>query len=290
MVETKSSLTTSRMRALNAVLEEGSYSAAARQLGLTQPAVSQSIQDLEKAYNVQLFEKRGRHLIPTKFCLELAPVVDQIIRLEETAEVMFKRGEAVEKGVLRISFGNLMPGLQLISKFQKKYPKIQVQAEYAIASDAIDTVMESRADIGILPNVPNDGRFRTKICLTQTLVALIPLGHPLASQEQISLRDLMYEKLIFQKKGSATQRVVDDGFRDLGLKPTASLVLEKGSEVYEAVASGLGVGFLWEKGTSRKDGARRKPITEITSTYNEMVFAKSDNKSALVDLFFSAVD
>ncbi|MAO55112.1 MAG: LysR family transcriptional regulator [Rhodospirillaceae bacterium] len=284
------SLTAARMRAFNAVVDEGNYSAAARRLGMSQPAVSQAIQDLEKSFSVKLFERRGRSLVPTHLALELAPISSEIGRLEDAARVLLQRSERLETGVLRVGLGSLMPGMAIIGAFQKRFPNIQVQVEYAIFSDIIDAVMAGRADLGILPDVPKDGRFRTKVCLTQEVVALIPHGHPLASNTTVTLADLMVERLIFQKRGSATQKVVDKAFRTAGLAPHASLVLETGGEVYEAVANGLGVGFLWRHGTSRRDGARRVPVVEIDAPYEEVVFRRADQANPIVDMFFDATD
>lgn len=284
------SLTAARMRAFNAVVDEGNYSAAARRLGMSQPAVSQAIQDLEKSFSVKLFERRGRFLVPTHLALELAPISSEIGRLEDAARVLLQRSERLETGVLRVGLGSLMPGMAIIGAFQKRFPNIQVQVEYAIFSDIIDAVMAGRADLGILPDVPKDGRFRTKICLSQEVVALIPHGHPLASSATVALADLMDERLIFQKRGSATQKVVDKAFRKADLSPYASLVLETGGEVYEAVANGLGIGFLWRYGTSRRDGARRVPVAEIDVLYEEVVFRRADQANPIVDMFFDATD
>ena len=212
-------LTSARIRALDAVVDEGSYSAAARRLGMTQPAVSQAVQDLERAFSVQLFERRGRRLVPTDFCLELAPITAEITRLEETAQSLLMRGERMETGILRVGFGNLMPGMALIGAFQKRFPRIQVQAEYGLYSDIMESIVDRRADVGILPNVPGDSRFHQKVCLTQSVVALVPLGHRLAMLEKVSIADLGAERLIFQKRGSATQKVVDSDFAAAGVAP-----------------------------------------------------------------------
>lgn len=280
------SLTTSRVRALNAVLDEGSYSAAARKLGLSQPAISQAVQDLERAYSVTLFQKRGRQLVPTDLCLELADITAGIQRLEDDASHILSRGEKIEAGMLRIGLGSLMPGMSIIGAFQKRFPKIQVEVDYAMHAEIIDAVLEQRVDIGVLPNVPKDGRFTSQTYLTQDVVALVPLGHRIASIPSVSITELANENLIFQKKGSATQRVVDAAFRkaDINIRPV--LFLETGSEVFEAVANGLGVGFMWRHGTSRQDGARRISINEINATHEEVIFRRSDTKNALVDLFF----
>lgn len=280
------SLTTSRVRALNAVLDEGSYSAAGRKLGLSQPAISQAVQDLERAYGVSLFQKRGRQLVPTDLCLELADITAGIQRLEDDASHILNRGEKIEAGLLRIGLGSLMPGMSIIGAFQKRFPKIQVEVDYAMHAEIIDAVLDQRVDIGVLPNVPKDGRFASQTYLTQDVVALVPLGHRIASIPSVSIKELENEKLIFQKKGSATQRVVDAAFRkaDINIRPV--LFLETGSEVFEAVANGLGVGFMWRYGTTRQDGARRVSINEINATHEEVIFRRSDTKNTLVDLFF----
>jgi len=290
MRETKTSLTASRLRALNAVFDEGSYSAAARALKMSQPAVSQAVQDLERAFNVELFKRRGRRLVPTDICMELAPLTEEIRRLEDATLLVLQRGERLETGVLRVGIGNLMPAMALLGAFQQRFPNIQVQVEYAIFANIMDAVHERRVDVGILPNVPKDGRFHRQVCLTQDVVALIPMGHPLAAAQQVSLTELMGERLIFQKQGSVTQKVVDAAFAEAGLTPRPSLIFETGGEVYEAVANGLGVAFMWRHGTSRKDSVKRIPIVEIQASYDEFVFRRADTKSPVVDMFFATID
>lgn len=281
------SLTSSRIRALNAVVYEGSYSAAARRLNLSQPAISQAVQDLERAFKVELFKRRGRRLTPTELCIELSAITSDIQRREDEATLLLTRGEKLESGVLRIGLGSLMPGMQLIGAFQKSFPKVQVEVEYAIHANIIDAVIEQRVDVGILPNVPKDGRFHRLVCLTQDVVALVPPSHPLAGAAQLSVTDLAGEKLIFQKKGSATQRVINAAFKKANMDPRPALVLETGSEVFEAVACGLGIGFLWRYGTSRKDGAHRVSIAEVENTHDEVVFRRKDSTNAIVEMFFS---
>lgn len=280
------SLTSSRIRALNAVLDEGSYSGAARALNISQPAISQAVQDLEQSFGIRLFSKRGRQLVPTDLCLEIAEKSAGIQRLEDDISHILRRGENVESGRLRVGLGSLMPGMAFIGTFQRQFPNVQVDAEYDMYTEIIDSVLEHRVDIGVLPNIPGDGRFLSQVCLRQDVCALVPTDHRYAHRPSLGIRDLAQERLIFQRKGSATQRVVDQAFRRVGVHPKPVLYLQTGSEVFEAVANGLGIGFLWRHGTSRQDGARRITIDEIEDTHEEVVFCRSDNSNQLVDLFF----
>ena len=283
-------LTASRVRALNAVIDEGSYSAAARRLGMSQPAVGQAIHELEKAFNVQLFERRGRHLVPSELCLELAPIVADIQRLEDEALLILDRGEKLETGVLRVGLGNSMPGMAVIGGFQQRFPKIQVLVELGNFADIIGAVQDYRVDVGILPNVPEDGRFFRKVCLTQDVVAIVQVGHPLAARNTVAIAELMQHRLIFRSQGSSTQRVVDRVFKEAGFEPRPAIVLETRDGVYEAVANGLGVGFMWRHGTSRADSVRRVSIGEMATSYDEVIFRRADTANPIVDMFFATSD
>lgn len=283
-------LTASRLRAFAAVADEGGYAAAARRLGISQPAVSQAVQDLERAFGVRLFERRGRGVVPTELCLELAPIAAEIQRLEDAAVRLLQRGEQLESGTLRVGLGNSMPGMALIGEFQRRLPTLQVQVEFGNFSTIIDAVLEQRVDVGLLPNLPTDRRFHRKVCLVQEVVALAPAGHPFAGRAAVRLRDLATERLIFRSAGSSTQRVVDRAFRAAGLAPRPAMVLETRDGVCEAVANGLGVGFIWRHGTSRADGVHRVRVAEMSETFEEVLFRRADMRNPIVDMFFDATD
>ena len=93
--------------------------------------------------------------------------------------------------------------------------------------------------------------------------------------------------MIFRSKGSSTQGVVDRVFRRAGVKPIPLLVLDTRNGVYEAVANGLGIGFMWRNGTSRTDRARKIRVLELLRTHLEHIFHLADNDNALVHAFSS---
>lgn len=282
-------LSSVQLRALNTVIEEGSYSAAARRLGMTQPAISQAIRKLQESFDVKLFEQRGRHLVPTDLGLELSLVTAQMQKLEKEALLLLQRGKALEKGTLRVGLGNSMPGMALIGEFKRSFPKIQVDVQLGNYSNIIDNVMERNVDVGILPNVPDDGRFFRHVCLKQQVVAIAPPSHPLIHQDEVSLVELSRYPLIFRSQGSSTQRVVDQGLRIANLGVVPELILETRDGVCEAVANGLGVGFMWSHGTSRENGIIKIPVNELRKSYEEVVFRRGDAKSKIINAFFNSI-
>ncbi|MEQ8348588.1 MAG: LysR family transcriptional regulator [Sneathiellaceae bacterium] len=283
-------LTAARLRAFNTVTEEGSFSAAARRLGMSQPAVSKAVRELELAFGVRLFEARGRALVPTDLALELAPLALEIGRLEAAALQLLRRQELLDSGTLRVGLGNAMPGIALIGAFQRRLPKVHVQVAFANSSGIIDAVLENRVDVGLLPNLPQDSRFLRKVCLVQKVVAVIPLDHRLAGAASVSLAALAAEPLIFRSTGSSTQRVVERAFRVAGLAPQPIMVLDTRDGVCEAVANGLGIGFIWRFGTSRTDGFRRVPVAEIDDNFEEVLFRRADARNPLAEMFVQSAE
>jgi len=93
--------------------------------------------------------------------------------------------------------------------------------------------------------------------------------------------------MIFRSKGSSTQGVVDRVFRHAGVKPIPLLVLDTRDGVYEAVANGLGIGFMWHNGTSRTDRTRKIRVSELLRTHPEHIVHLADNDNALVHAFSS---
>lgn len=279
-------LTLSRLRALHAVVETGGFSAAARRLGQSQASVSQQLRDLEAAFSVSLLERRGRELVPSALCLRLYDIAGRILTGEAEALHVLTRHRDLLDGELRVGLGNAMPGMALLDRFQKLCPGIELQIEMGSWGRILDAVTEGRVHLGILPDVPGDGRFRRQACARQCVVAVVPPGHALATRDMVRCADLMQERLIFRARGSSTQKVVDEAFRRSGLKPRPAIVLDTRDGVFDAVANDLGVGFMWDRGTSRVGGFVQVPCEEMAAERIEYIFARQAGGNTLVDLFF----
>ena len=119
----------------------------------------------------------------------------------------------------------------------------------------------------------------------QDVVAIVAEDAPLAQLTQTSCSELVRHPLIFRTATSSTQRVVDRGFRSSGLAPRPTMVLDTRDGVHEAVANGLGIGFMWEFGSSRKDGIRKLRVVDFEQSHPEHVFHLTGRASPLVRAF-----
>lgn len=278
-------LTSARVRAFNAVLETGSFSAAAKKLGLSQPAITQSVREIERMADVTLFERRGRAVVPRPICTELYRLTSESERCETAALRLLKQHANLETGTFQIGLGNSMPGMALIGEFRRRFPGVQVRVELGPWAKIIAAVVEQRVDVGVLPNVPDDGRFLRTVCVKQDVVAIVAEDSPLAQLAQTSCAELMRHPLIFRTATSSTQRVVDRGFSGGGFEPRPTMVLDTRDGVHEAVANGLGTGFMWEFGSSRKDGIRKLRVVDFDQSHPEHVFHLAGRTSPLISAF-----
>jgi DNA-binding transcriptional LysR family regulator len=280
------SLTSARIRTINAVYDAGTFSAAARRLGISQPAVTQQVREVEADFGVKLFDRRGNGLVPTAICRQLAAVTMRIQSAESEAVAILRQHEMLSGGELRIGLGNSMPGMKLVGAFMRGYPNITIQIEMGSWASILDAIVDQRVDVAVLPEVPDDGRFRRAVCLRQRVVAIVHAQHDLARRGTTSCAELARERVIFRTRQSSTQRVVDHALRAVGVTVSPVMTLDTREGVLEAVANRIGIGFIWEHGSSRTDTIVRLNVAELSSELPEYIFCLSENRSTLVERFF----
>ncbi|TNE67892.1 MAG: LysR family transcriptional regulator [Rhodobacteraceae bacterium] len=285
--EILSVLTLSRLRALNAVMETGSFSAAARRMGVSQATVSQQIRDLERALGTDMFKRAANDMVPTRLCQQIYPLSREIEDGGSQIAELLNQHHSMDSGELRIGLGNPLPGMALIRRFRDRFPGVEVKIEIGSWGRIVEAVGEGRVDIGVLPEPPEQARFQRRKIQSQSVVVIVPPSHPLASRSAISCAELAAERLIFRTQGSSTQRVVDDAFRRAGIMPRPSIVMDTRDGVLDAVTQALGVGFMWSKGASRPADLVQIPCGEMHRERDDYVFSLSGISTPLTKAFMA---
>ncbi len=283
------SLSLTALKVLCTVAETGSHSAAARQLGLTQPGVSHHLRGLEKAYSVQLFRRINGRMVATPFCERICDAADHLLSEHVALEGMLRNHGSLRHGELSVGMGNAMPGMSLVAAFSKAYPDVSLRITTGSFQTVMRAVLDQSVDIGILPNVPRDGRFRRKVLQSNRVVAIASRDNALVARREVTARDLAGQRLIFRAEGSSTQKVVNRYFQSHGLAPKAYLTLDTRDGVYEAVANGMGIGFVWKTSTGRGDDVAQIALSGLNAISEEVVFAPSHRDMQTVDAFFNLV-
>ena len=257
-----------QLLSLREVVREGSFTAAARTLHMTQPAVSLHIKGLEKELGTRLMERdvRGVRLTPAGEVLLQA--AEMVLATTDEAVRRIREMEAPERGTVLLACGDTV-ALRLLPPVLRAFRTLRPQAEIAIRNHGsrriLELVLRREVDLGIVTRPPwLDPALWARTLLEEPFELALPPGHPLAGEETVPLSMLEGEPAIFLAKPSETRAQIDRGLRDAGARPT--VVMESGNlEVVKAyVADGLGISLLPAMGITAQDRARLvlKPVPE----------------------------
>ena len=249
------------LHTFRAVVETGSITAAAAQLGLSQPGLSRQIQRLERDLGVTLLERTSRGVRVTD---EGRPVLDfahsALSQYEELLEGL--QGELPVSGEVRI-VASTTPGEYLVpgtaAAFGDQYPLVRAVVQVTDSAAVPVELIERRWDVGFV-GTPSDLDGLTQIPVARDEVILaVPGSHEFAAQAEIDVHRLEGERLIQREDGSGTRRTVVQALAARGLSLPAdnsALTLGSTQAVLSAVDSGLGVGFVTLKALERHRSER----------------------------------
>ncbi|MEQ9153361.1 MAG: LysR family transcriptional regulator [Parvibaculum sp.] len=262
----------SQLRVFNAVARHASFSAAAAELGISQPAVSAQIRSLEREHGAQLCERSRKGVTLTELGRELFRATQRLDDLLDESAQILGQSAALARGSLTVTAGAPNPAMALIARFRAAHPAVNLTVRFGDWNEVVQNVADRTADVGILTEAPGSEPFMRVPCAPLRLVALVPAGHPIAERAEISLSALSRERLILRTGTSITQRSLEGVARQAGIELTPALVLGSREAVFEAVAAGIGIGFAFDQASSRRDGLARVAIAEAAEPFEEYVF------------------
>ena len=241
-----SRLTFRQLQIFQAVFRLRSYSKAAEFIGLTQPAVSAQIRQLEQALDQTLFNYSGRTLHTTPAGESLAQAIKRIFDEFNHLEMELSDMRGSLRGELKISCVSsaqyVMPWL--LARFRKAHPDIQVKLQVVNRIQAIDSVMAQRSDLSILSMVSPQRDLGFIPFLANQLVPVIPCEHALAQQSHITPDILLEQPLLVRETGSGTRTVVDDYYTQVRVTPKQLIELGSLEAIKAALAENMGVSIL----------------------------------------------
>ncbi len=237
-----------QLRAFCMTARIGNISQAAEALFQSQPTVTLQIQALEREMNITLFERRGPHisLTPEGAILQkiAQPLVDGIEGLEENFHAHF--GE-LNQGQLNIAAGEstilyILP--DFIKRFSTIYPGIQIKLHNVTGRDGMSMLRADEAElaVGSMLEVPDDISYHPSMSYLPTLIT--PLDHPLATKQELCLKDICPYGLILPPRHLATWRMLELVFNQQGLEFKVSLEAGGWEIIKKYVALDMGISIV----------------------------------------------
>lgn len=246
-----------------AVVEEGSFSGAAKALGRTQPAVSQVIGRLEDELGQRLFERPARRGGMTDAGKALVEYAQRLITVREQARVALEDVRALRAGRLAIAANELtcLYLLPVLDRFRRLYPGVSVTVQRSLASRVPASVLDYAVDLGVTTYRPAEPGLRAVVVYRDQLVFVVPPSHPLARRPEVSITMLGSESFVAHHVASPFRDRVVEAFRTHRVALQMPVEMPTIDAIKRFVALGHGVALL--PGISVEDELRRGELVRV---------------------------
>ncbi|KTT14703.1 LysR family transcriptional regulator [Pseudacidovorax intermedius] len=187
-----------QMRAFAAVARAGSFTAAARQVNLTQSAVSMLVQQLEETLGLQLFD-RGQRVTLTEAGRQLLPlarrILDDLQQMVEGASDL----RSLRTGLLRVVAPQMLACTwvaAVLGTFEAAHPEVGLRMADATADEVVGIVRRGEAELGVGPERPTGEDVARTFLMDVPIRLVCPVGHPLAQRKAVAWDELRYERWV----------------------------------------------------------------------------------------------
>ena len=245
------------------VIEKGSFTVAAEELGYSQSAVSQTVHGLETECGTKLIHRSHDGISLTEDGKAYLPYIQAIVNAEENLKDKKKEmsglvDETVRIGTITSVSRNLLPAL--IQKFHVAYPHVHFALRQGDYDEIHAWIKDGSVDFGFLnPEYFNDLNF--DVIYRDTMVAVLSKSHPLAEKKVVTLKELAKEEFILLDEG--TNSVPLKAFTAHGLQPHLEYTIYDDYSILAMVRQNMGVSILYRLVVSGfSQGIVWKPIKE----------------------------
>ncbi|MCX5848164.1 MAG: selenium metabolism-associated LysR family transcriptional regulator [Deltaproteobacteria bacterium] len=245
------SITIQQMEAIISLVEERSFSRAAKRMLLTQPALTKNIKNAEDYIGVRLVNRSSAGISLTPEGKIIYDYAQRMVKLRDEAKTKIIKlhentGGNIYIGASTIPATYILP--RALSAFSKTNPDIRIYIKTADSEEAMNMVLDNEVEIGCIGKKPLNKKLTAEPLWKDRLVLIVPKLHPWRKKKSIMLPELLNEHFVIREKGSATRELFESC-----LKESKSISLsqfnirgELGSSeaIKEAVIAGLGVSVI----------------------------------------------
>ena len=230
--------------------ECGTFSEAGRNLHLSQPAISQKIDSLQRHFGTKLFVRHGRSMRLTEAGQVLKPMAKELIgfahRLEET--MVSLQGEVVGEMTIGCSTASgkyLLPGL--IAAFRQHYPMVRINVQVTSRNSVLEKLAVGDVALGVSSKRIDQRDLEYRDFFTDDVILIVPADHPWSEYARIYPDDLLDEPIILREELAGTREVLFDALRQQDIYPemlNVAMELGNAEAICMAVEEKIGVAFV----------------------------------------------
>lgn len=238
-----------QLEAFYLVIKRGSFTKAAEELNVTQPAITIQVKALEKSLNLKLFQQVGKRIQLNEAGELLYQYAEKIFDLVSEAEEKMRDFKKLIRGTLRIGTTKnyaryIMPSI--LSEFQKRFPRIKVILEEGNSESMAKSVAEMKNELAIIAQLNLDRKIRSRFFSTVEFVLVASPEHRFSKKEIVSLRELNGEPVILREKGSGSREAILRKFQEYGIWPSVIIEASSLDFIVKYVKQNKAVSFMFQ--------------------------------------------
>jgi DNA-binding transcriptional LysR family regulator len=233
-----------QIRSFNAVTKHRSFTKAAKILNVSQSAISEQVKSVESRFKIKLFIRNGSGILLTDYGKKLYDITKDIDDIHEQALNLLKSSNRLTSGTLNIGTVAPIHLMPILSKFSKKFPKINCNIVFGNSVQIKEKLLRKEIDIGILADINDQSQLYSKPLVRDKLLLFASIKNTISKTKSISFKDIVNETFIVREKGSQTRALVERELLHLGIKKKLYTIGSR-EGIFEAVKNNMGVGFVY---------------------------------------------
>ncbi len=239
-------ITLRQLKVFESVARNLSFSRAAEELYLSQPAVSMQIKQLEGNIGLPLFEQMGKKIFLTDAGHELHHYSRSISGQLADMELALDELKGLERGKLNISVVSTANYFapNLLAKFCQRYSGVTVSLNVSNRETVLRQLADNVTDLAIMGQPPDNQDIATESFMENPLVVIAPPDHPLSKLRRIPVKRLGQETFLLREPGSGTRGAMERFFAAHQISINRGMETDTNEAIKQAVQAGMGLGIM----------------------------------------------
>lgn len=255
-------VTLNQLQAFECIARLGSFRAAAAELRLTQPSISQRIRELESALDVELFERNGPRIAPTSQAHELLTYAERMLATASELRTRFRSREAL-RGVLRIGVSEnvaLVCLAQILQRLEQRHPSIHASVFVGDSAQLSTRIDERALDVAIIAE-PSVGRHVTQLPVGLSRPAWFASARMPLPRGRLSAAQLALHHLMVSPPPARAHTTVTRWLQAAGVAPPRLSTCNNVAVTRLAILSGAVIGLVPAR--TMRDDVRERRVRRI---------------------------
>ncbi|MBF0444671.1 MAG: LysR family transcriptional regulator [Magnetococcales bacterium] len=259
------SFSDTRLRVFHAVAKHLSFTRAAEELYLTQPAVTFQIRQLEEHFDTRLFDRHHNRITMTEAGVMVFNYTERILELYRETDKAINEMTGMTRGIVKLGASTTIGEYILpviLSSYHEQFPDVRIRMTVDNTRLIVRKLEDATIDLGMVEGPVQNKNIHIVPCVEDELIVALPINHPLSNMSEIPLSKLKEYPFVSREEGSGTREVIAEHLKKNGVNyDDLDMVLELGTTESVKAAIEGNVGFSIVSSLSIRKELRLKSLT-----------------------------